>query len=148
MSKSIVYSVEYHLEGQSDKRRIERDSCDMFASVDGNIPPMITELNKGDRVYIFSNVAIVDSVFVSVNELRISNVGTQILVKHLPHDDRLQFISDSQDTQEFKGMYPAAMNHDSFFVEMKTDSGELDIFQVWGMDGIIPYMGKTAYKIA
>ncbi len=55
-------------------------------------------------------------------------------------------ISDSQDVAEIKkylGRSPLRDNFESFFV--KVNDG--DYQEIWGMFGVIPYIGKKVYRV-
>lgn len=60
-------------------------------------------------------------------------------------DDEFMFISDSQEVNELKLNLPGLKDSsfDSFFVKIK----DADYSSVYGMRGIIPYLGKNVYKI-
>ena len=58
--------------------------------------------------------------------------------------DVFTFVSDSQDVQAVRDTLGAvAEGYDSFFVRL----GDGDYEEVYGMEGIIPKLCKTVYKI-
>lgn len=62
------------------------------------------------------------------------------------YEHKYFFISDSQDVTEIKNNYlPAEIRgeFDSFFV--KEENGEY--VEIWGMEGIVPYLYKKVYLI-
>jgi hypothetical protein len=65
-------------------------------------------------------------------------------VAELNNRDDLILASDSQDVQYVKEyLGEIAQDYDSFF--LKVEDG--DYAEVWGMEGIIPYLYKTVHKI-
>ena len=59
-------------------------------------------------------------------------------------DKELLFVSDSQDVQPIKELLgDIAADYDSFFVEIKDG----DYWQVWGMEGIVPWLHKSVTRI-
>lgn len=69
----------------------------------------------------------------------------QMALQHCKFDGpEWQFLSDSQDVQAVKDHCDKiAAEFDAFFV--KVEDG--DYSEVWGIEGIIPYLYKTAYRI-
>lgn len=62
----------------------------------------------------------------------------------------LNFVSLSQDVEAIKDTLPMTEEQkdlvselDSFFVEVKGG----DYTEVWGMEGIVPYLSKKVYRI-
>lgn len=65
-------------------------------------------------------------------------------LEHCKFDDAWTFVSDSQDVQAVKeNVGEIATGFDSFFV--KVGNGDYD--EVWGIEGIVPYTYKNAYRI-
>lgn len=60
-------------------------------------------------------------------------------IANLP--EHLQFISDSQDVEPINEQYD--QDFGSYFVEV----GEGDYVQIWGVEGIIPWNHKHAWKV-
>lgn len=79
----------------------------------------------------------------TVESMRDMSRGTLLSVDSVPSDERLQFVSDSQDVDFLRNFYPIAWNFDSFYVEISDG----DYTQVWGMMGIIPALDKTLTKV-
>jgi len=58
--------------------------------------------------------------------------------------DVFTFVSDSQDVEAVRDALGAvAVGYDSFFVRL----GEGDYEEVYGMEGVVPKLCKTVYKI-
>lgn len=62
------------------------------------------------------------------------------------NSDEYQFISDSQDVDEYKNYIGGeeANEYDSFFVKFTPDG---DVVEIWGMSGIIGYLNKNVYLV-
>lgn len=58
-------------------------------------------------------------------------------VSDIQGDNKLEFVSDSQDVRPINDMY--GTDYDSFFVEI----GDGDFIRVYGMRGIVPYLDKS-----
>ena len=67
------------------------------------------------------------------------------VVRNIPHDDSIIFVSDSQDVDAVKDHIGLAdeYDYDSFFVVVANG----DYTAVWGMVGIVPYLTKPVYRL-
>jgi hypothetical protein len=69
--------------------------------------------------------------------------GDFIKVDQLPEDKDYIFVSNTQDVEPIKEMYPNTEDYDSFFVLV----GDGEYLEVWGMQGIVPYSWKKLCKV-
>lgn len=60
-------------------------------------------------------------------------------------DDSYQFVSDSQDIASIKSYIPSKYRNkfDSFFVLV----GDGDYDEIWGMEGTVPNLTKSVYRL-
>jgi hypothetical protein len=70
-------------------------------------------------------------------------------VADLPQDEELHFVDLSQDVEfitDYLGLEPGEF--DSYFVRQSINGvGVGDYIEVWGMEGIVPWLTKTVYRV-